>query len=80
MNNRSSVMEYPTPRVKVTNGKLDLSESFMKAIGAYDVYTVRYAYSEFPRAQEKAGLDGVINDMREHGVVYTRDADPRYTW
>ena len=50
----------------MTNGKLDLSESFMKSIGAYDVMTVRYAYTPFPAAQEKAGLDGVIKDMRDH--------------
>jgi hypothetical protein len=80
MNNRSSVMEYPTPRVKVTNGKLDLSESFMKSIGAYDVYTVRYAYTPFAVAEEKAGLDNIVKDMHDHGVVFTRDADPRYTW
>jgi hypothetical protein len=80
MNNRSSVMEYPTPRVKVTNGKLDLSESFMKSIGAYDIMTVRYAYTPFSKAQEKAGLDGVIKDMRDQGLVFTREDDPRYTW
>ena len=80
MNNRSSVMEYPTPRVKVTNGKLDLSESFMKSIGAYDVMTVRYAYTPFAPAQEKAGLDNIIKDMRDKGLVYTQDSDPRYTW
>lgn len=80
LNNRSSVMEYPTPRVKVTNGKLDLSESFMTSIGAYDTYMVRYAYSQFPPGQEKAGLDGVIADMRAHGIVFTREDDPRYTW
>jgi hypothetical protein len=80
MNNRSSVMEYPTPRVKVTNGKLDLSESFMTSIGAYDTYTVRYAYPQFAPGQEKAGLDGVIKDMHDHGVVFTKESDPRYTW
>jgi len=80
MNNRSSVMEYPTPRVKVTNGKLDLSESFMTSIGAYDTYMVRYAYSQFAPGQEKPGLDGVIADMRDHGIVFTREDDPRYTW
>jgi len=80
MNNRSSVMEYPTPRVKVTNGKLDLSESFMTSIGAYDVYTVRYAYTPFAASGEKAGLDNIIKDMHDHGMVYTRDSDPRYTW
>jgi hypothetical protein len=80
LNNRSSVMEYPTPRVKVTNGKLDLSESFMTSIGAYDTYMVRYAYSQFPPGQEKAGLDGIIKDMRDHGIVFTKETDPRYSW
>jgi len=79
-NDRSSVMEYPTPRVKVTGGKLDLSEAFMKSVGAYDTYMVRYAYTPFAPEQEKAGLDGVIKDMRDHGVVFTLDSDPRWTW
>jgi hypothetical protein len=80
LNDRASVMEYPTPRVKVANGKLDLSESFQKAIGAYDTYMVRYAYAELPAAQEKAGLDAVIKDMRDKGVLYVPDTDPRWTW
>ena len=82
LNNRSSVMEYPTPRVKVTNGKLDLSESFMTSIGAYDTYMVRYAYTQFAPGQEKTGLDGVIADMRDRGehCFMTDEVDPRYTW
>ncbi|MBN9589968.1 MAG: hypothetical protein BGN85_07510 [Alphaproteobacteria bacterium 64-11] len=80
LNDRSSVMEYPTPRVSVKNGKLDLSESFQKAIGAYDTYMVRYAYTQFAPGQEKAGLEGVLKDMRDHGIVYTLQSDPRYTW
>jgi hypothetical protein len=80
MNDRSSVMEYPTPRVKVTNGKLDLSESFMTSIGVYDTYMVRYAYTPFAAKGEQAGLDGVVKDIHDHGVVFTSEDDPRYTW
>jgi len=80
LNERASVMEYPTPRVKVTDGKLDLSESFMKEIGAYDTMMVRYAYTPFAPAAEKAGLDGVIADMRGQGLLYVPDTDPRWTW
>jgi hypothetical protein len=80
LNNRASVMEYPTPRVKVVNGKLDLSESFQKQIGAYDTYMVRYAYTPFPAASEKAGLDAIIADMRAKGIIYVPDTDPRWTW
>lgn len=80
LSERASVMEYPTPRVKVVNGKLDLSESFMKQIGAYDTSMVKYAYSVFKPAGEKAGLDGVIADMRGKGLLYVPDTDPRWTW
>jgi hypothetical protein len=80
LNDRASVMEYPTPRVKVTNGKLDLSDSFMKEIGAYDTEMVRYAYTPFAGAGEKQGLDGVIADMRARGLLYVPDSDPRWTW
>ncbi|WP_197041930.1 zinc-dependent metalloprotease [Sandarakinorhabdus oryzae] len=80
LNNRASVMEYPTPRVMVKGGKLDLSDSFQKAIGAYDVMMARYAYTPFPAAQEKAGLNAVIADMRKQGLLYVPDTDPRWTW
>ncbi|MFN3521928.1 MAG: zinc-dependent metalloprotease [Phenylobacterium sp.] len=80
LNDRASVMEYPTPRVKVVDGKLDLSESFQKAIGAYDTFMVRYAYTPFAPENEAAGLDGVIRDMRGHGVIYVPSTDPRWTW
>jgi hypothetical protein len=80
LNDRASVMEYPTPRVKVTAGKLDLSESFETEIGAYDVYMARYAYTPFSPGAEKAGLDAVIADMRAKGILFVPDTDPRWTW
>ncbi|OYX64108.1 MAG: hypothetical protein B7Y89_03550 [Novosphingobium sp. 32-60-15] len=80
LDDRQSVMEYPTPRVKVTNGKIDLSESFQKQIGAYDAAMTRYAYSVFAPAQEKAGLEKVIADMRAAGLHYVPETDPRWTW
>jgi len=80
LNDRSSVMEYPVPRVTVKDGKLDLSQSFMTGIGDYDTFMVRYAYSQFPQAQEEASLDQVIAEMRQQGVVFTLGSDPRYQW
>jgi hypothetical protein len=80
LNDRASVMEYPTPRVKVVGGKLDLSDAYMKQIGAYDTAMVRYAYTPLAAAQEKAKLDGVIADMRAAGLIYVPSTDPRWTW
>jgi hypothetical protein len=78
INDRASVMEYPSPRIKVVNGKIDLTDAYQKEIGAYDIMMVRYAYTEFPPDQEKTGLDGVIRAMRAKGLIYTPATDPRW--
>ncbi|MDP1570558.1 MAG: zinc-dependent metalloprotease [Vicinamibacterales bacterium] len=80
-NDRASVMEYPTPRVKVrADGTLDLSESFEEGTGVYDAFMARYAYTEFPAGQEAAGLDAIIREMRAKNVLYTPSTDPRWAW
>src|SRR6185436_19248828 len=57
---RASVMDYPAPYVKITNGKLDLSDAYAKGIGAYDKFAIRYAYSQFaPGANEEAELEKI---------------------
>jgi hypothetical protein len=80
LNERASVMEYPTPRVKVTDGKLDLSDAFQPAVGAYDIFMARYAYTELDPAQERQGLDGILADMRARNILYVPSTDPRWTW
>jgi hypothetical protein len=80
LDNFASVMEYPTPRVKVTNGRLDLSEAFQRAIGPYDEMMARYAYTEFPAGKEREGLEAVIRDMRAKRLHYVPETDPRWSW
>jgi hypothetical protein len=78
MNDRASVMEYPSPRIKLTNGKIDLTDAYQKEIGAYDIMMVRFAYTEFPQGTEKAGLNAIIADMRKQGLIFTPSTDPRW--
>ncbi len=80
LDNFASVMEYPTPRVKVANGQLDLSDAFQRAIGPYDELMAKYAYTAFPAGQERAGLEGVIRELRAKGLHYLPDTDPRWSW
>lgn len=80
LNNFGSVMEYPTPRVKVVNGRLDLSDAFQRAVGPYDEMMAKYAYSVFPAAREREGLEAVIGEMRAKGLHYVPETDPRWTW
>ena len=60
---RASVMDYPSPYVKITNGKLDLSEAYAKGIGSYDKWVIRYAYAQFaPGANEEQELDRIVRE------------------
>jgi hypothetical protein len=79
INDNASVMEYPSPRITLTtSGQIELSDAFQRGIGEYDRFAVRYAYTEFPANQEKAGLDSLIADMRQRKILFTPSADPRW--
>jgi hypothetical protein len=80
INNRASVMEYPTPRVKVAGTRLDLTEAFEAATGAYDAFMARYAYTEFPAEKERDGLEAIVREMRGKGILYVPSTDPRWVW
>ena len=80
INDRASVMEYPTPRVKVTNGRLDLSDAFQRSTGLYDDFLARYAYTEFPAGREQQGLEDIIREMRAKNILYVPSTDPRWVW
>jgi hypothetical protein len=81
MNGWASVMEYPTPRVKVTpKGTLDLSDAYRVEPGEYDTIMVRYAYTQFAPEKEKDGLAAIVKDMRAKGLAFTASTDPRWNW
>jgi hypothetical protein len=78
LNGRASVMEYPAPRLKITNGRLDLSDAYQRDIGEYDKFMVRYTYTEFTPEHEREGLEAIIREMRSKGILFTPSADPRW--
>ncbi|MFL6446882.1 MAG: zinc-dependent metalloprotease [Bryobacteraceae bacterium] len=79
MNDRASVMEYPSPRLQLTkDNKVDLSDAFQKQIGDFDKFMVRYSYSELPASQEKQGLQAIVHEMRNKGFIFTPPTDPRW--
>jgi hypothetical protein len=80
LNDRASVMEYPTPRVKVAGNSLDLSETFNAATGEYDALMARYSYTEFPPEKEREGLEAIVKEMRTKGILYLPSTDPRWSW
>src|ERR1051325_6300648 len=56
---RASVMDYPSPTVKIVDGKLDLSDAYAKGLGAFDLFSIKYAYGQFANEQE---LDRFVRD------------------
>ena len=71
---RASVMDYPAPLVKITDGKLDLSDAYATGIGEYDKAAIRYGYSQFaPGADEAAEL----NRLARTTPLFVNDADSR---
>src|SRR4051812_37789612 len=59
---RASVMDYPSPYVKITNGKLDLSEAYTTGIGSYDKWVIRYAYAQVSPSHEERELDRIVRE------------------
>ncbi|MCH7665862.1 MAG: zinc-dependent metalloprotease [Acidobacteria bacterium] len=76
---RASVMDYPAPWVRITDtGELDVSQAYAVGVGAWDVHSTRYAYSEFPDAESEArGLENLIRDSLQEGLLFLSDQDAR---
>ena len=76
-NDRASVMDYPHPLIKITNGKLDLSQAYDDKIGAWDKYVVQYGYSQFTPELEEQALAKLVAQAQQQGLLYMSDPDAR---
>ena len=77
--NRSSVMDYPPPFVKLgPDGLPDLSDAYADGIGDWDKVTIAYGYQDFPKGtDEHAALSKILNDAFSRGLRYLTDQDAR---
>jgi len=79
INDRASVMEYPSPRLTITaNNRIDLRDAYQRELGEYDIMMVRYSYTPFPADREAAGLDTIVGETRKKGLLFTPGFDPRW--
>lgn len=77
-NSRASVMDYPHPSVKLTNGNIDLSDAYAVGIGDWDKVTVAYSYSEFNKQKnEKEELNKILKAATFNGHQFISDTDAR---
>ena len=76
-NNRSSVMDYPHPLIKITNDEIDLSEAYAVGIGDWDKVSVAYSYLEFNSENEKNNLNNILDNAYNDGLRFITDSDAR---
>ncbi|HEX6575093.1 MAG TPA: zinc-dependent metalloprotease, partial [Gemmatimonadaceae bacterium] len=74
---RGSVMDYPPPRVRLKNGKIDISSAYASGPGAYDVFAIHWGYGIFPPGTEQDSLAAIIRDGLSRGYLFLSDADAR---
>ncbi len=74
----ASVMDYPHPYVKLTNGKIDISQAYGLGIGAWDKVTVAYSYQDFPdNLDESKALNKMLQNAINNGALFISDTDAR---
>jgi hypothetical protein len=77
-NDRASVMDYPHPFIKLTNGTIDLSEAYATGIGVWDKVTVAYSYSQFDQnINEREALNAILTKAKNDGLRFITDYDAR---
>ncbi len=77
--NRSSVMDYPPPYVKLgADGTPDLSVAYATGIGEWDKVSIAFGYQDFaPGTNEEAALNKILLDSFGRGLRYLTDQDAR---
>ena len=77
--NRSSVMDYPPPYVKLgAEGAPDLSEAYATEIGEWDKVSIAFGYQDFPPGMdEHVALNKILLDAFARGLRYLTDQDAR---
>ncbi|KAA3659907.1 MAG: DUF5117 domain-containing protein [Calditrichaeota bacterium] len=77
--NRSSVMDYPYPLVKLTNdGEIDLSDAYASGMSEWDKASIAYGYQDFPQGTDESGaLEAIIQEALAKNMQFISDADAR---
>ncbi|GAA3705295.1 zinc-dependent metalloprotease [Sphingomonas cynarae] len=76
--NRSTVMDYPGPRIKLTDGRIDLSDAYAPGGGAWDDFTVDWLYADpAPGRDPDAAAATKALAIQAKGVRFITDIDGR---
>ncbi|MEO1029223.1 MAG: zinc-dependent metalloprotease [Pseudomonadota bacterium] len=87
-NDRASVMDYPAPFVRYLyetdqandryDERLDFSQAYDVGLGAWDVFTVKWLYSQYPEGvDETKPLNQMVTDAFGSGLRFISDQHAR---
>ncbi len=75
---RSSVMDYPHPNLKLIDGKINYDDAYKDGIGDWDKISVAYSYSDFPESMdEDKALINILKESIKNGHKFISDYDAR---
>ena len=75
---RASVMDYPHPVIKWEGVDPDFSDAYDTKIGAWDIRTIKYGYTDFPDGvDEESVLRDMIIESQKSGFKFISDSDAR---
>ncbi len=70
---KGSVMDYPAPDIRITNGALDFSHAYGVGIGPWDKFAATWLYGDISRSDR----DALVQDALAKGLVFVADSDAR---
>ena len=77
-NSRSSVMDYPHPKIDLVDGSININDAYSKDIGPWDIVSVKYAYSDLSNQQDESNeLNNILEDAIKDGLYFLSDSDSR---
>ncbi len=74
---RASVMDYPAPRVKLSDGRIDLADAYGVGVGAWDRFVVDWLYGEVPPGPAGAAALDAEARAAAARLRYVTDQDAR---
>ena len=70
-NSRSSVMDYPHPKIDLVDGSISINDAYSKDIGPWDIVSVKYAYSDLSNQQDESKeLNKILDDAIKVGLYF----------
>lgn len=70
---KGSVMDYPAPDVRVTDGEMDFSNTYGVGVGEWDKFAAVWLYGDLSEEEREA----VVQSALDRGLAYVADSDAR---